>query len=102
MHQIEVDDEIQQFDGGTGKDGVENPYKKVDAFAANTFRNLLPVPDNVAQMIAKTTFGDARMNNKSLDDKQKIILWNTTYGGVVALKSKVKNGKLFHQIEVEE
>jgi len=77
MHQIEVDDEIQQFDGGTGKDGVENPYKKVDAFAANTFRNLLPVPDNVAQMIAKTTFGDARMNNKSLDDKQKIILWNT-------------------------
>ena len=26
MHQIEVDDEIQQFDGGTGKDGVENPY----------------------------------------------------------------------------
>jgi len=77
MHQIEVDDEMQKFDGGTGKSGVKNPYKKVDAFAANTFRNLLPVPDNIAQMIAKTTFGDARMNNKSLSDKQKIILWNT-------------------------
>lgn len=53
------------------------PYKKVEATKANIIRGLLPVPKNAAQMISKNIFGDARMNEESLSDQEKLILWNT-------------------------
>jgi hypothetical protein len=53
------------------------PYRKIEATKANIIRGFLPVPKNAAQMIAKTVFGDARMNEESLTDKEKLILWNT-------------------------
>lgn len=68
---------VKMQSGGTkGKKAVANPYKPVDASSANTFRNWLPVPDNIAQLAAKQVYGDARMNNESLEDKQKVLLWN--------------------------
>lgn len=53
---------------------TKNPYTEVDASSANSFRDLLPVPDNAAQMLAKVVYKDARMNNESLDDDQKLLL----------------------------
>ena len=55
----------------------KNPYTEVNSSAADTFRSLVPLPDNAAQMLAKVVFQDARMSNNSLSDDQKLILWNT-------------------------
>jgi len=77
-----------ELDKVATRDFSKNPYKEVDATQANLFRGLLPVPDNAAQMLAKIAFKDARMNNTSLDDAQKIILWNTIQN------AKRRTGKL--------
>ena len=69
---------------------VENPYKKVDSRKADLFRNILPVPNNVAQMLAKTLLQDARMSEQSLDDEEKVILWNTIENA--KKRSGVKSG----------
>jgi hypothetical protein len=62
-------------------------YKRVDSQFADAFRDILPVPDNVAQMLAKTIRGDARMSNASLDDEQKVMLWD------VIQNAKKRTGK---------
>jgi hypothetical protein len=62
-------------------------YKRVDSQFADAFRDILPVPDNVAQMLAKTIRGDARMSNASLDDEQKVLLWD------VIQNAKKRTGK---------
>jgi hypothetical protein len=62
-------------------------YKRVDSQFADAFRDILPVPDNVAQMLAKTIRGDARMSNESLDDQQKVMLWD------VIQNAKKRTGK---------
>ena len=54
-----------------------SPYKPVDAGIANMLRRAIPLPLNVSQALAKTVAGDARLNETSLDDDQKLILWNT-------------------------
>jgi len=59
------------------KPAEKNPYKEINATPANIFRAAVPLPGNVSQMLAKQLFSDARMNNSSLTDEQKIILWNT-------------------------
>lgn len=67
------------FSNGSSQEVLDKakiPYKEVDASSSNTFRDILPVPDNVAQMLAKTIYKDARMNNESLSDEQKNILWD--------------------------
>jgi hypothetical protein len=53
------------------------PYNPVDSGFADVVRSALPVPKNVAQAVAKTVFGDARMSNNSLSDQDKVVLWNT-------------------------
>jgi hypothetical protein len=62
-------------------------YKKVDSQFADAFRDIIPAPDNVSQMLAKTIFGDARMSNASLDDEQKVMLWD------VMQNAKKRTGK---------
>lgn len=59
------------------KKATDTPYKKVNSKSADTFRSMIPLPDNVSQMLAKVAFKDARMSNSSLSDDQKLILWNT-------------------------
>jgi hypothetical protein len=54
-----------------------SPYKPVDASNANTIRSLIPAPLNISQALAKTIASEARLNETSLDDDQKLILWNT-------------------------
>lgn len=86
----------KELDKVAARDFSKNPYKEVDATQANIFRGLLPVPDNAAQMLAKVAFKDARMNNESLDDAQKIILWNTIQN------AKRRTGKLNSGTEYED
>ena len=62
-------------------------YKKIDSQFADAFRDLVPAPDNVAQLLAKKYFGDARMSNASLDDQQKVMLWD------VMQNAKKRTGK---------
>lgn len=62
-------------------------YKRVDSQFADAFRDIVPAPDNVAQMLAKRVFGDARMSNASLDDEQKVMLWD------VMQNAKKRTGK---------
>ena len=71
-------------------------YKKVDSQFADAFRDILPVPDNVAQMLAKVVRGDARMSNKSLDDEQKVLLWD------VIQNAKKRTGKADGGTEYED
>lgn len=73
--------------GPKNKAKQTNPYKDVDSGAADFFRSILPVPDNVAQLAAKQLFGDARMSNASLDDRQKVMLWD------VIQNAKKRTGK---------
>ena len=54
-----------------------SPYKPVDAGIANMLRGIIPLPLNVSQALAKTVVGDARLNETSLSDDQKLVLWNT-------------------------
>ena len=72
------------------KPADKNPYKDINATPANIFRAALPLPGNVSQMFAKQLFNDARMNNSSLTDEQKIILWNTMQNA--KKRSGVANG----------
>ena len=51
----------------------KNPYKPVDSDVADAIRKYAPLPTNMAQAAAKV-LGDARMSEKSLTDKQKVIL----------------------------
>jgi hypothetical protein len=62
-------------------------YKKIDSQFADAFRDIVPAPDNVAQLLAKKYFGDARMSNASLDDQQKVMLWD------VMQNAKKRTGK---------
>lgn len=75
---------VQQ--GARKKKQIGN-YKKVDSQFADAFRDVIPAPDNVAQMLAKRVFGDARMSNASLDDEQKVMLWD------VMQNAKKRTGK---------
>jgi len=61
-------------------------YKKIDSKKADLVRSMIPLPDNMAQLAAKLT-GDARMSNSSLDDEQKVILWD------VMQNAKKRTGK---------
>jgi hypothetical protein len=70
-------DEYPMMQKGGQNSGKSNPFTEVNSTAADIFRNLLPLPDNVSQMLAKVAFQDARMSNNSLSDDQKLILWNT-------------------------
>lgn len=58
---------------GPGKE--KNPYKKIDSSVSDKIRKYLPVPSNVAQMIAKLA-GDSRMSESSLTDTQKVIMYD--------------------------
>lgn len=73
-----------------------NPYKEVMSGKADFFRNILPVPDNVAQLLAKQIFGDTRMSTESLEDKQKILLWD------VIQNAKKRTGKNNSGTEYED
>jgi hypothetical protein len=87
---INAQDKYQK--GGPKKGGAKapvetNPYKDIMSLGADFFRNILPVPDNVAQLAAKQILGDARMSNDSLEDRQKIMLWD------VIQNAKKRTGK---------
>jgi hypothetical protein len=88
-----------EVDGGPGpkkKVAQTNPYKEVNSGVADFFRNILPVPDNIAQLAAKQLIGDARMSNSSLDDRQKLLLWD------VIQNSKKRTGKSNSGTEYED
>jgi len=72
---------------GPGKD--KNPYKKVDSSVSDKIRKYLPVPGNVAQMIAKLA-GDSRMSESSLSDAQKLIMYDVIQKAMK--RSGSKNG----------
>lgn len=59
------------------QDGVKTPYEPVNSIAADIFRGVVPAPKNFSQMLAKEVLKDARMSNSSLNDNEKLILWNT-------------------------
>jgi hypothetical protein len=54
-----------------------SPYEPIYTGVANIIRGLLPTPLNVSQAVAKTVAGDSRLDETSLSDKQKVVLWNT-------------------------
>jgi hypothetical protein len=58
-------------------DKFEMRYKKVDSTFPDIVRGILPLPDNAAQMVTKFLFNNAAMSESSLDDEQKMILWDT-------------------------
>lgn len=60
-------------------DASKNPssFETVDSAKADLIRNIIPAPMNISQAIAKNVFGDARISNESLDDRQKVILYQT-------------------------
>jgi hypothetical protein len=70
---------ISQNGVKTGKKSKSevSPYTTVDAGIANVLRGIIPAPLNVSQALAKTVAGDARLNETSLSDDQKLVLWNT-------------------------
>ena len=54
-----------------------SPYVPIDVSNANIIRGLFPAPLNVSQAVAKNFAGDSRLNETSLNDDQKLVLWNT-------------------------
>jgi hypothetical protein len=58
-------------------DPLVSPYAPINASIANTIRGLFPAPLNVSQAVAKNVAGDSRLNETSLSDDQKLVLWNT-------------------------
>lgn len=60
------------------RDSMVYEGNRINATDANSTRSLIPAPMNVAQMLAKKT-GNARMDQGSLDDDQKLVLWNTIH-----------------------
>jgi hypothetical protein len=73
-------------------------YKKVDSTIADTIKNVvLPgwLPDNAKQLASKL-IGDSRMSNNSLNDEQKVLLWD------VMQNAKKRTGKADGGTEYED
>jgi hypothetical protein len=73
-------------------------YKKIDSTIADAIKNVvLPgwLPDNAKQLAAKL-LGDARMSNSSLNDEQKVLLWD------VIQNAKKRTGKADGGTEYED
>lgn len=64
------------------RDSIVREGSRVNATGANALRTVLPVPKNAAQMISKRFFNEARMDENSLDDEEKLVLYNTIQNAV--------------------
>ena len=63
---------------GLRREGIEN----LDASTMNTLQKLSPLPNNINELIGAEIIGDARLNNESLNNEEKILLYNNIQNAI--------------------
>jgi len=63
---------------GLRREGIEN----LDASTMNTLQKLSPLPNNMNELIGAEIIGDARLNNESLNNEEKILLYNNIQNAI--------------------